>query len=181
MRKILRRLFAPAQSTSPVSSSMSASECQALRQLLLLTQHEAATWIGNVSERSWQYWESGKRPVPEDVSKLLRSIVAVRGESVDAAISQIEAGSRPVAVWYQTADDWKWTSTPSDKAWAWKLHNSVLAELAGRGRIALIGFDEAAFMEWCKNNGRKPVRVDAEAAEHLAWAAEKMSATGASA
>lgn len=179
MLKTIQGLFAPSKALPPSPDSMSAADCQALRQLLLLTQAEAAAWVGEVSERSWQYWESGRRLVPEDVGRTLRSIAAARVKSVDAAIAQIEAGSRPVSVWYQTADDWKWRASPKDDAWAWKLHNSVVSELAGRGLVELVGFDSSDFVQWAKRNSRKPVTTAGEAAEHLAWASWHTATSGA--
>lgn len=178
MLNALRRLFATAPKNTPVSSSLSAAECQALRQLLLLTQKEAGTWIGQVSERSWQYWESGQRPVPQDVSNLLSEIVKEREQLIRSAISQLDAGARPVAVWYQTEDDWKWRRAPSDKPWAWKLHNSVIAELTGQQRMTLVAFNESAFVAWKKQAGRKPVTVATEAMEHLLWAVAQIAVTG---
>ena len=178
MLNSLQRLFALGSPKTPVSSSMSGAECQALRQLLLLTQKEAGTWIGQVSERSWQYWESGQRPVPQDVATLLRNIVKEREKLVRAAISQIAGGERPVAVWYQTEDDWKWRSAPKDKPWAWKVHNSVIAELTGQQRMTLVGFNESAFVAWQKQAGRKPVTTASEAMEHLMWAVAQIAETG---
>ncbi len=178
MLNALQRLFAPAPKNTPVSSAMSAAECQALRQLLLLTQKEAGTWIGKVSERSWQYWESDQRPVPKDVSTLLRAIVRERCQLVDAVIAQLDSGAPPVGVWYQSEDDWKLRSAPSDKPWDWKLHNSVIAELAGRERLTLVRFSASAFHAWSKQAGRKPVMAVAEASEHLAWAVAHVGAMG---
>lgn len=181
MLNSLQRLIAPVLQPTATPGSMPAAECLALRQLLLLTQSEAATWLGGVSERSWQYWESGRRPIPHDVSKLLRKLAGQRRDSVEAAAAQIADGTFQIAVWYQTENDWRWRAMPKDVPWAWKLHNSVIAELAGRGLIALVGFDASDFSEWVKRSGRKPVRVVDEAGEHLAWAAECAATQGGSA
>lgn len=177
MRNSLQRIFALAPSTSTSQESgMSSAECQALRQLLLLTQAEAGSWIGNVTERSWQYWESGKRPVPEDVAVKLRSVAKERFEHVDAALLELSTGARPVSVWYQSARDWQWRSAPDEKPWAWKLHNSIAAELCARQAITLVPFDPESFAAWSK--GHKPVTADAEGKEHLRWAIEQLPGSG---
>ena len=49
---------------------MTKKELKALRQLLCLECSEAAKHIGNVATRTWQYWESGRAPVPDDVAKM---------------------------------------------------------------------------------------------------------------
>lgn len=46
---------------------MTPAQLQALRRLLFFSVSDAARLIGGCSERSWQYWESGKRTIPADV------------------------------------------------------------------------------------------------------------------
>lgn len=178
MMKVISRLVVRAN-RRPQSNMMWIGELQALRQLLLLTQGEAAQLIGNVSERSWQYWESGRRPVPEDVAVLMRSIASDRAQLLDAAITQLRArpdNASGLAVWYQDATDWRWRERPGEALWARNVHNSVLAELLGRGLVTLVKFDPKDFSAWVKNNGRAIVRIQDEAQEHLAWAEAKAAA-----
>lgn len=173
MLSALRRIFAPTPPTNTKPASMSASQCLALRQIFLMTQAEAAQWVGDVSERSWQYWEEGRKPVPEDVAAMLRMIASKRTLDIDLALQQINAGSPAVAVWYRFSDDWRWRATPKDHPWAWKLHNSIVAELASRGCVQIVGFDGVAFNEWSKEQGARPrgaVRLEDEAVLHLNWA-----------
>lgn len=47
---------------------MNNKELQALRKLFFLSAAEAAEHIGGVSARSWQFWESGKYSIPDDVA-----------------------------------------------------------------------------------------------------------------
>lgn len=153
------------------ASSLSAAECQAMRQLLLLTQAEAAAWLSSppVSERAWQYWEAGKRQVPEDVARALRFACAQRDWRIGCAIHDIHAkqGRRHVGVWYAKADDWKWTNRPVGLEW--KHHNNVMAHLAGQRLLTLVGFDEAAYSAWSRP--LPAITAAGEFARHVEWAA----------
>ncbi|MEJ6003808.1 Aca2/YdiL-like domain-containing protein [Paucibacter soli] len=160
--------------SSATPGGLCAAECQALRQTLLLTQAEAAAWLSTppVSERAWQYWEAGKRAVPADVAANLRSACAQREHLMATALAAIEQqpGHKPVAVWYAKADDWKWTMRGIGPDW--KLHNSVVAQLACQGRVQLVAFDEAAYVEW--SAPLPPVMAASEMARHVRWAAERL-------
>lgn len=48
-------------------SQLNNFELQAIRKLLCLDVSEAAELVAKVSNRTWQYWESGCSPVPHDV------------------------------------------------------------------------------------------------------------------
>lgn len=58
------------------------SELQACRKLLMLDASEAAELLGNVSVRSWQYWESGRSPVPEDVDEAVYAAIQRRNDLI---------------------------------------------------------------------------------------------------
>lgn len=165
------------QGLSP--DDISRAECQALRQILLLTQAEAAAWLSNppVSERAWQYWEAGRRAVPTDVAQNLRDACRKREEMLADALDSIQKtqGQLPIAVWYAKADDWKWTFR--DLGLEWKLHNSVLAELASRNLVRLVGFDVAAYVAW--SEALPAITSAGEMARHVQWAAETQSGTSA--
>jgi hypothetical protein len=171
-----------------------------MRQVLLLTQVEAAAWLSNppVSERAWQYWEAGKRPVPGDVAQALRAACAQRATSIAEATQALEAASRalregedaqnaprpaakvfmpsqrPVGVWYAKADDWKWTLRPHGLGW--KLHNSVVAHLASAGLIHIVGFDESAYASWSKN--LPGITAAGEIHRHIEWAMSVLGSEG---
>jgi len=160
----------PVSTSADPASTIGAAECQAMRQLLLLTQAEAGEWLSTppVSERAWQYWEAGKRSVPADVAASLRAACDLRRESIEQAQRAIEAASGilHVGVWYAKAADWKWTLRPPGLPW--KMHNSVVAHLAGQGAAKLVGFDEAAYAAW--SEALPKINAARELARHGEWA-----------
>jgi DNA-binding transcriptional regulator YiaG len=50
---------------------MTAEEIRTARESLGLSQSQAARMVG-VTKRCWQYYEAGKRNIPEPVARLLR-------------------------------------------------------------------------------------------------------------
>ena len=66
---------------------MTPETLQALRRLLFFTTAEAAELIGGVSERSWQYWESGKRTIPDDVIETVAHLCRWRNEQIADPLS----------------------------------------------------------------------------------------------
>ena len=59
---------------------MNNHELQALRKILMLDVSEAAQYVGKVSARTWQYWESGRNKVPQDVVESIRNLIQEREE-----------------------------------------------------------------------------------------------------
>lgn len=101
-------------------------ELQAMRKLLMLDVSEAAQEIGNVSSRSWQYWESGDRPIPSDVEEEMYALVSLRNEAV---IELLEANEvdQPQK-WYPTFEQFLVDYPNSKKMW-WRIHQSVVSNL----------------------------------------------------
>jgi hypothetical protein len=153
---------------------MSPTTLQALRRLLFFSRPEAAELIGGVTERSWNYWEEGKRPVPADVTKSIQHLVAWREnalQTTSATISEWKkslpksGGSAPPAlIWYASAEDWG--LMPDREPIFWRPHCSVIAELCARHGAVAIQFDGSAYAKWLK--GRK----DTESMRSQ-WAAER--------
>ena len=50
----------------------------------MMDASEAATEIGKVSVRTWQYWEAGRSPVPADVRVRIEELLEVRLERIGA-------------------------------------------------------------------------------------------------
>lgn len=70
---------------------MNHKELQACRKLLMLDVSEAAELVGKVSARTWQYWESCRYPVPQDVEDEMQALIARRLElmgEVDELLAQ---------------------------------------------------------------------------------------------
>ncbi|MFK4705643.1 DNA-binding transcriptional regulator YiaG [Roseateles asaccharophilus] len=162
--------LAPIPNPPASADAMTAAECQALRQALLLTQAEAGLYVSAspVSERAWQYWEAGRRTVPADVAENLRALAKQKADAVDAVIQAAStAPPEPlIAIFYPRVSDWQWTL--KDHGTAWKLHNSVVAELAARGLVKIVGFDSEAYAAWSKL--LPPATVASEPNRHSAWA-----------
>ncbi len=55
-------------------------ELKQLRQLLFLSQAEAAKEIGQVEPRAWQRWEKGDRSIPSDVVDQIQMLSLTRCE-----------------------------------------------------------------------------------------------------
>ncbi|MBG5926127.1 DUF1870 family protein [Providencia rettgeri] len=59
-------------------------ELKQLRQLLFLSQTEAAKYIGDVEPRSWQRWEKGTSPIPTDVISQVQMLSLTRQDLLDS-------------------------------------------------------------------------------------------------
>ena len=125
---------------------------QALRRLLFFSVDEAATLVGRVSVRSWQYWERGERAIPEDVRNAILHLADWRQRALGAARQQIKPtprGARLAMVWYNTLDDWATLSEREPEYW--RPQCSVLAELAAEFGADLVCFNAPAYRAWLGN------------------------------
>jgi Lon protease-like protein len=88
---------------------MTNKELQAARKLLFLDASEAAEYIGCVSVRSWQYWESGRSPVPVDVSEKIKTLAQRRLQFIeDVEDVMNESDTDDVVIdYYQTFVEYK--------------------------------------------------------------------------
>lgn len=111
---------------------MTGKELQALRKMLMLDASEAAELVGNVSTRSWQYWEAGKYAVPTDVEIAMESMLekrAARIEEVEASIDHL-----PLDQWqdnleldyHQRFEDYE-LANPGKSRLDWRIDQSVAA------------------------------------------------------
>lgn len=132
---------------------MTPATLQALRRLLFFSVEEAALLIGDVSPRSWQYWERGERNIPADVMATIERLCAWRAQAIaraDASIRDLQSHHGPqaasVLVWYQTLDDW--ATLPAREPLLWRPQCSVVAELASRYGARLVSFDGPAYRQW---------------------------------
>jgi hypothetical protein len=148
---------------------MTPANLQALRRLLFFSVEEAALLIGNVSPRSWQYWERGERNIPDDVIATIERLCSWRAQAIATADAQMAAlqarhgpSSGAVLVWYQTLDDW--ATLPEREPLLWRPQCSVVAELAARHGARLVAFDGPAYRKWLGS------RKDSESLRG-AWAA----------
>jgi hypothetical protein len=124
---------------------------QALRRHLFFSVSEAAELIGGVTERSWQFWESGRRTIPADVINKIDDLCEWRNSAIRAATQQILDADLPdgmdlVVVWYTTLDDWM-SLTGRDPV-LWRPQCSVIAEICSRLAAIAVPFDSTNYFAW---------------------------------
>lgn len=102
---------------------MTKETLQALRRLLMIEVPEAAEHIGDVSVRSWQYWETGKYTIPADVEQKMIELTKKRNKMVT------QATKRPELYQYIKSYDAFISQFPDESVIDWRLAQSVAAEL----------------------------------------------------
>jgi hypothetical protein len=122
---------------------MTPATLQALRRLLFFSAPEAAALIGNVTERSWQFWESGKRPIPLDVMVRMQELVQWRKESIEHFRQK---GNDLVLLWFASLE--AWTEFTGEDPVLWRLECSVVAELCANHGATAIEFDPEKYAAW---------------------------------
>lgn len=133
---------------------MTNKELRALRQLLTLECSEAAEHIGNVTVRSWQRWESGAAPVPDDVAEKILDCVSQRQQLIDDCRAPVSACIHPTK-YFMSIDDYA-AATDDRNIIRWKISNSVAAEIIAR-RVSVI---KKPRHEW---SGKNYYYIDGEA------------------
>lgn len=116
---------------------MNNKELQAARKLLMLEVSEAAELIGKVSVRSWQYWESGRSAVPDDVETEILDLLTIRGMKIDSYLPGIEAGEVVQLPFYNNFEQFE-QANPGQNRVSWRIEQSVAAALYTEGHAELI-------------------------------------------
>lgn len=114
---------------------MNNKELQAARKLLMLDVSEAAKHVGGVSPRSWQYWESGRNAVPEDVAEEVQSLLRMRAEMI-ADISEQSKSARLTLRYFNSLADFV-HAHPDGTVLGWRLHQAVAAHYYSLGDVDL--------------------------------------------
>lgn len=130
---------------------MTPTTLQALRRLLFFSRPEAAELVGGVTERSWNFWESGDRPIPADVIERINDLVLWRESAIHAATHQILDADIPAntdvyLVWYDKLDDWM--SLPGRKPELWRPQCSVVAQICADIDAIAVPFDAHDYQNW---------------------------------
>lgn len=102
---------------------MKKEQLQGLRKALFLDVKEAAELIGNVSPRSWQYWESGDRPVPQDVEEKMLNLSRLKNDAEKAVLDEGFEYS------YKYYDFESFCERFGNNKIAWRLYQAVLTAL----------------------------------------------------
>lgn len=117
---------------------MTNKELKALRQILALECSEAAEHIGKVSVRSWQRWESGAVPVPEDVANLMFEFASQRDQLVESRYEEFRVTRDFLELnFYMTIDEFE-EATGKRNVVMWKITNSVAGECLSAGIARII-------------------------------------------
>lgn len=115
------------------------------RELLGLSQQEAAEHIGKVSQRSWAFWESGRTPVKEDVVKFVKMLLSRRNQVIQEFknLQKDDPAQKVVIVYYDTPEY-------CQSYLEWRFSQSLARTLAVDFNVALVKFDKHSFDEYCK-------------------------------
>lgn len=114
---------------------MNNKELQAARKLLMLDVSEAAEFVGEVSARSWQYWESGRNLVPDDVADEMQSLLKMRGDMIAEVFEQSKSAHMTLRYFNSLAEFV--SAHPDGNTRGWRLHQSVAAHYYAGGGVDL--------------------------------------------
>ena len=112
---------------------MNHKELQALRKLFFLSVAEAAEHIGGVSARSWQFWESGKYSIPEDVADKMLQLAQRRLNMIETCedlINENPEAEETTQQYYSSLESFA-ARYPAATMIDWRLAQSVAAYFCG--------------------------------------------------
>lgn len=107
-------------------------ELQSIRKLLCLDISEAARLIGKVSNRTWQYWESGRSPVPSDIDMEMYGLTQQRNQLITQTLEEHNYDDIGLIRWYHTFESFQ-SDYPECNEVLWRLHQSACAYLFAEG------------------------------------------------
>jgi len=115
-------------------NTLTNSELQAMRKLLMLDVTEAAELIGKCSTRSWQYWESGRSPVPGDVDMEIYGLIQLRNDKIDHwGKWQMENQGKELQLnYYHTFEQYQ-LDHPTENKVSWRVHQAAVSFLFSEG------------------------------------------------
>lgn len=145
---------------------MTGFELRVARELLGLTQQEAAEHIGNVSQRSWAHWESGGEEVKEDVAKTINFLLERRREIIRQFVNgQHEIGeAKKIAIVYYPTPDY------CNGILEWRFSQSLARTLALDFGATLVEFDYDEYTEFLLG-----FNLEDTQAHRSEWAAYKIT------
>lgn len=115
-------------------------ELQAIRKTLMLDVSEAAELIGKVSARTWQYWESGGRSIPDDIDMEMYGLIQLRDNLIDEfTIHLLDSEEEEIEIkYYHSFDEWLEDGRVDNRV-EWKIWQSAASFMfVEEGRITLI-------------------------------------------
>lgn len=110
------------------------SELQAMRKLLMLDVSEAAEWIGNVTPRTWQRWESGDRSIPSDIDMEIYGLIQIRNKMIDELTGwQVENHGELLKMkYYHTFEQFEADHEGANRV-TWRIHQAAVSFVFSEG------------------------------------------------
>ncbi len=114
-------------------SKLTPAEVQAVRMSLHLSVKEASEWIANhKTPRTWQKYEQGSAPIPDDIDEELYACSQVAEKLFDKihdqAFEASEAGKILQLKFYRDREDWV-AQHGENFPINWRIHQSVVARV----------------------------------------------------
>ncbi|WP_237673510.1 DUF1870 family protein [Vreelandella profundi] len=119
------------------AEEMRGSELQALRKLLMLDVREAAEEIGQVSARSWQYWESGRYQIPSDVADKMWAAVDIY-KHLKAHVDSLAAKQAGFDMHYYNRFEDYLRDHPGNSIINWRIEQAIAAEAFSKGHVVIV-------------------------------------------
>lgn len=120
-------------------------ELRIARELLGLSQSEAAKEIGNVSVRSWNYWESGENNIPKDVQNTILRLLEKRRKVIRFVLQQGKEAKKIAVIYYNTPDY-------CNSILEWRFSQSLARTLALDLGATLVEFEPLSYFDWLDGN-----------------------------
>lgn len=127
---------------------MTGLELKIAREILGLSQEEAAEHIGKVSRRSWSYWEVGRSAIKPDVAEFLQKLMKRRQDIIKQFTESKAAANAQdvVVIYYREVED-----CPSFLDW--KFSQSLARTLSIDFGVSLVDFDRSSFEQFRQGFG----------------------------
>lgn len=139
-------------------------ELKTARTLLCLTVQDAAEHIGAVKQRTWEYWEQGEKPVPDDVAERINHLLNRRREILATVQQQMlrdDANLKDVAVVYYPNPEY------CESILDWRFSQSLAQTLTHDYGAKLIQFNPDEYKQWLET-----LKIDDTQQARSQWAAE---------
>lgn len=140
---------------------MNGLELKLARQLLGLSVAECAEHIGKVAKRSWEYWESERNPIKEDVAEYMNMLLTRRREIIKQVADMGDNAKRIAVIYYKTPEH-------CDSVIEWRFTQTLCATLALDFGAKLVDFDPKDYQRFCLKN-----KLEDNKANRATWAAQK--------
>ncbi|WP_028357637.1 DUF1870 family protein [Brackiella oedipodis] len=128
---------------------MNGQELKKARALLNLSQQEAAKLIGDVSKRSWVFWESGRPSIPQDVQEKFNDLLMRRKAIVQPFIDKTISPSNVYRI-YLDQNDLAFISDPIEL----RLLQGVALTLHFDYDLPLVDFDMKDYEQWLQDQDK---------------------------